>query len=216
MSLIAGIGGRQSEQGCDSHNAPNFTPTKIKLRIDRVPRILGIEIARAEIVQTLKSLDVDLVDETSDSLTFQAPSFRRDLTREIDLIEEVGRIHGYDDVPEDAVIPQAISRITNSERIEDLVRTNLCVFGFCECVTFSFHSKQQVQSIRPWTQLDPLLVHHSTRKHENAMRQSLLPSLLQVLQFNDSKGNEHIDLFEIAHTYLPVPMVVCQPSRGRL
>jgi phenylalanyl-tRNA synthetase beta chain len=144
------------------------------------------------------------VESAGDDAAFVTPpSFRRDMTREIDVVEEIGRIHGYDSVPEDRVIPMTVARQRPFDRVCRKLRDLLCAMGYFEAVTFSFTDSAKLGLLRPWTQAEPLRVSHSSRRQENALRQSLLPSLLQCLSTNEARGNTGAALFEIAHLYWP-------------
>ncbi|QDU59474.1 Phenylalanine--tRNA ligase beta subunit [Planctomycetes bacterium Pan216] len=175
----------------------------ISLRVARLPKVLGIEVAEDDAARILGDLGMEIESRDDGVIAGKPPSFRRDLTREIDLIEEVGRIYGYDSIPEDRAIPLAIEPRRSDERVMKILRDQLVGFGYCETVTFSFTDAATVQSIRPWSTEEPLLVKHSSRKQENRLRQSLLPNLLSVARVNEARGCEDIHLFESAQIYLP-------------
>lgn len=175
----------------------------ITLRWSQVQRILGIDIPLELGTKYLAGLGVEIQSTSGGKVTALPPSFRRDITREIDLVEEVGRIHGYESVAEDAVIPLAIASRSHAEEVTDVVRDTLCATGYFEAVTFSFTDQKTVESVRPWTEEQPLALQHSSRKHENRLRQSLLPSLLHAVALNEARGNTDVQLYEIAQIYLP-------------
>ena len=79
------------------------------------------------------------------------PFWRRDLTREIDLVEEVARIHGYDKIPEDASVPMVPSHRTREDRVLARVRTALCAAGFDEALTLSVVDENWSEAFNPWT-----------------------------------------------------------------
>lgn len=177
----------------------------IRLRWARIGRILGIDIPKARAIEILERLGLSLYAKDDESGLFVPPSFRRDLVREIDLIEEVGRLFGYASVPEDKPLPLLVSPRGKSDRVLDIVRDVLCSCGAFEAVTFTFTDADHLRRVRPWSLAEPLVVRHSSRKQQNALRQSLLPSLLEALAFNEARGNEKPALFEIAHLFLPTP-----------
>jgi phenylalanyl-tRNA synthetase beta chain len=127
------------------------------------------------------------------------------LEREIDLIEEVARIHGYEHIPENRAVPLTSARRGMRERVETTVRDLLTGAGFDEAVTFSLVDDRLAVPVQPGSASTPLRVEHSSRKRENALRQSLIPSLLSVRVHNESHGQFDTELFEIAHVYLPRP-----------
>ena len=130
------------------------------------------------------------------------PSWRRDLSREIDLIEEVARIRGYDAVPENVPLPLSLSRKSDLDRVRDRVRRTLAAHGFCEALTLSFQSADEAALFDPLPDRPGLAVEHSSRRHENRLRKSLVPSLLRCRRENERRGSFDADLFEIAKVYL--------------
>lgn len=191
--------------GLQDRLKPELQPGRhaIRLRWARLDRILGIVYLREQVAAILRKLGCQIEATNDAGLEVVPPTFRRDLTREIDLIEEVGRIAGYQAVPENRVIPLAIATIDRTDRVTAGVRDTLCATGYFESITFSFVAADSVASVRPWAEADPLVVRHSSRKQENCLRQSLIPSLLASLRTNEARGNENVALFEIARIYLP-------------
>lgn len=181
--------------------APERGP--ITLRLDQLPRVLGISIDRAEAAQILTALGLCPVAETAGSLTFRPPSWRADLEREIDLVEEVARIHGYEHIPEDRPVPLTRSSRGRRERVETALREALCGLGFDEAYTFSLVSDSQIEWLEDGPGVAPIRVDHPSRKKENALRTSLVPSLLAARAHNVAHGTPDAHLFEIANVYLP-------------
>lgn len=181
---------------------PRETPP-IVLRLSQIPRILGIDIPGAEVERILKALGLESIPAAEKgTLQFVAPSWRRDLTREIDLIEEAARIHGYQQIPEDVPVPLEVSQTTSSDRLASRLAEVLTGAGFYEAVTLSFVSEADVPLFRPWTDATPLRVEHSSRQRENILRQSLVPSLLHCRRQNERHGTFDAQLFEMARAYL--------------
>ncbi|MBX6312687.1 MAG: phenylalanine--tRNA ligase subunit beta, partial [Isosphaeraceae bacterium] len=175
----------------------------ITLRLDQIPRLLGIEIDRQTTARILRALGLKPLGESPTTLVFQPPSWRADLEREIDLIEEVARIHGYHHIPEDRAVPLARSSRGLRERLEAEIRGAMTGMGFDEAVTFSLVAEDLVVPLDPGPTAPPLRVEHSSRKRENALRQSLVPSLLAARAYNEAHGQSDAALFEIADVYLP-------------
>ncbi|MDR3633507.1 MAG: phenylalanine--tRNA ligase subunit beta [Isosphaeraceae bacterium] len=199
----------------------------VTLRLDQIPRILGISIDHLTVTRILRALGLDAQHPAFDArvatgrneaptalglepqgeptglLTFRPPSWRSDLEREVDLIEEVARIHGYEHIPEDRAVPLAGAPKGRRERVENEVRQALTAQGFDEAYTFSLVADELSAPLRPGPTLPPIRVDHSSRKRENALRQSLVPSLLAVRRHNEAHGNADAELFEIANVYQP-------------
>jgi phenylalanyl-tRNA synthetase beta chain len=175
----------------------------IQLRFARISEILGIEVPPIDAVKILGSLGIEPQPPAKpEGGEFLPPTWRRDITREIDLIEEVARIHGYDKIPQDVPVPLAVSAKSLRDRVGESIRSVLTSAGFSETVTMSFVSEAMADLFRPHGPLPKLAVEHSSRKHENVLRQSLVPSLLQSRQVNQRQGNFNAELFEIARAYL--------------
>jgi phenylalanyl-tRNA synthetase beta chain len=174
----------------------------IPLRFSRVEQVLGIHIPGEICVDLLERLGLKCQSCSDQQARFEPPSWRPDLLRECDLIEEVARIHGYEHIPDNAMLPVVATARTRRERVLDIVRSHLTASGFSEAITLSFVSDAQRQQFRPSGELPPVAVSHSSRSHENMLRQSLIPSLLQCRRQNERHGTANAELFEIARVYL--------------
>lgn len=201
--LITQIAGGTVARGFLQVGAAEAATPVVPLRWARVARILGIEVSPEAIRRYLHSLGLTVVQEDATASAWRVPSFRRDLTREIDLIEEIGRLHGYETVPENRVIPLAVAPRRHPDRVVQAICDTLRNCGYLEAINYSFTDEAVVKSIRPWSNAEPVALTHRDFKATNRQRQSLLPSLLDALRYNLSHGNEQVDLFEIAHVFLP-------------
>jgi phenylalanyl-tRNA synthetase beta chain len=204
----------------------SLSPTApITLRYRQIERILGIEVPRSFVASTLEKLGLSIRSDTRDSIVATPPSWRKDLTREVDLIEEVGRIYGYDKVPDDAIVPLAASYRPAQDRVLDKVRNVLTATGFDEAVTASLVPQPWSDAFSPWTSSSPLkssqpMLGVLEKASQNIgavdlLRRSLIPSLLEVRRINEYRSNEQIELFETAKVYLPVEgqAIPSQPTK---
>ena len=203
--LILELAGGTLHPGVLDVGPPRPERPAIALRLGQVPRVLGISIDRETAARILRALGLELREETADALVVRPPSWRSDLEREIDLIEEVARIHGYEHIPENRAVPLTSAARAPRERVEDAVRGSLAACGFDEALTFSLVADDLSAALAPGAPQAPIRVDHSSRKRENALRQSLVPSLLAARRHNEAHGNPDADLFEIAHVYRPRP-----------
>ena len=126
----------------------------IRLRFAQVERILGMAVPADECVSILKNLGLECVEQSSESASFTAPSWRLDLTRECDLIEEVARIHVYDRIPDNATLPVVDTAKSRREAVGDALRNLLSSAGFFEALTLSFVSEEQQRLFRPRGEVD--------------------------------------------------------------
>lgn len=175
----------------------------INLRFAQIPRILGIDVPAEQAVEILISLGLKQHQAAANGRAqFVAPSWRRDLEREADLIEEIARINGYEKIPDDVSVPLQISSRTRRERVVSAIRHTLIGCGFFEAVTFSLVSEETCRLFRPHGDRPLLRIEHPSWRLDSILRQSLVPSLLQSRRENERQGTFDAELFEIARVYL--------------
>lgn len=184
----------------------------IVFRLSQLKRILGIEIDPVEVRRILVALGNQEQPDTqtprhldTQTLAFVPPSWRRDLSREIDLVEEVARIHGYDAIPEDVNVPMAASHRTDRDRVLEKVREVLVAAGASEAMTISLQEPDAADAFSPWTNEPALVSSTPVLRRANRLRRSLIPSLFDARRNNEAVGNPDVQLFEIARIYLPKP-----------
>ncbi len=137
-----------------------------------------------------------------DSATFVPPSSRVDLSREIDLIEEVARIHGLDKIRDDVSVPLCRSAQSLRDRVTDRVCDVLTAAGFYEAITLSLVSEHDHKLFQPRGSLAPLAIDHPDFRQASLLRHSLVPSLMASRRENERRGSFGAQLFEIAAVYL--------------
>jgi phenylalanyl-tRNA synthetase beta chain len=196
---------------------PTANTTPITLRFAQIERVLGIKIPSDEAIRILLALGLKSAgNTTSETASFIAPSNRRDLTREIDLIEEVARIHGYDNLPSDTNVPLCLSHKSHRDRVVDRVRSTLTGAGYYEAITVSLVSEREHALFRPRGDVAPLAIDHSDFRETNLLRQTLIPSLLGSRRSNERRGTFGAQLFEIATVHLSadksLPQVLSEPT----
>ncbi|RIK70182.1 MAG: phenylalanine--tRNA ligase subunit beta, partial [Planctomycetota bacterium] len=201
--LILELAGGELAAGSIDVGAPRDPLPVIKLRFDQIPRVLGITVPDDEVRRILTALGCQETHVCGHCVKVTPPTWRADLTREIDLIEEVARIHGYDQIPEDANVKMAASTRTRTDRVLTRVREVLTGAGFDEAMTLSAIDDQWVEVIQPWTDAPPLRTSTPVLRGANCLRQTLVPSLLAARRHNEKLSNRVIELFEIASAYLP-------------
>ena len=185
----------------------------IVLRLHQIERILGIEIGFADVNRILTELGCSAQREFTDaSYEFVPPSWRHDLTREADLIEEVARIHGYEKIPEDAPIPVAPSSRRPFDTAIDRIRHLLTASGLSEAMTPSVVTEKLDELISPWTDVPALQTETPMLEGSKWLRRSLIPSLLSARGGNWANASLNADLFEIAHIYVPADASDTLPS----
>lgn len=201
--LILQFGGGRLAQGVISVGQGIPVREPIVLRLSQLPRILGIEVPVEEVQRILAALGCQPTGHDARSVSVVPPSWRRDLTREIDLVEEVARVYGYDRIPEDVGVPMAPSHRSDEDRVLGKVRQVLLCAGFDEAMTASVVPEELAAAWSPWTNAPALQTSTPMLKGADRLRRSLIPSLLEARRVNESLGNPLIELFETARVYLP-------------
>ena len=203
--LILEVAGGELAEGVLEAGSSGLAHEPMVLNLSQIERILGIEVPRKEVERILLALGNRVETDKQGCLTVTAPSWRRDLTREVDLIEEVARIHGYDKIPEDRQVPVCASSRSREDRVTDRVYHALTAAGFDEVVTPSAVDQSMSAMFSPWSDHDPIQSEVPMLRGADRLRKSLIPSLLHVRRTNENLGVDLIELFEFASIYLPTP-----------
>jgi len=176
----------------------------IVLRESKIASVLGIDVPWERSLEILVRLGCQVTGDSSQAdAQILAPSYRSDLTREIDLIEEIARIHGYEQIPEDAVVPLVSSTKRPKDIVMETVRRVVCASGFDETMTPSLIGKSPTAAMSPWTNEDAMTTLIPLLEGANQLRRSLIPSLVAAKLYNQSQTNRDSQLFETANVYLP-------------
>lgn len=174
-------------------------PPKITLRSPRCRALVGIELSAEQQADYLNRIGLETqIDD--DTVTAAIPSFRLDLQREVDLIEEVARLHGMDAIPVKPRIELIARPPQASVLAKKAVGDVLVAHGYHETITFSFINPDLASPFLP-TGAEALLLEGDHKKDEPMLRPSVLPSLLQCRKLNQDAGNHDVKLFESASTW---------------
>ncbi|MCA9806939.1 MAG: phenylalanine--tRNA ligase subunit beta [Cyanobacteria bacterium HKST-UBA06] len=180
--------------------------TVVSLRLAQLERVLGMDVPQATVQQCLTHLGftVDTTDNTTWAVT--VPSYRADdVTREIDVIEEVIRVYGYNRIPYTLPAKTATPKITARQQFLNTIRGSLMASGLAEVSTASLIGPTLVEQTQ--AHIDESKAVRLTNSHSAEfvlMRQQLLPSLLDIALHNEAKGNQTQWFFELGRTYLRV------------
>ncbi|MGB5339373.1 MAG: phenylalanine--tRNA ligase subunit beta [Gammaproteobacteria bacterium] len=171
---------------------PERTP--IELRAERIQRVLGVTPARDEVIDILQRLGMG-IEEQSMGWRILPPTFRFDITLEADLIEEIGRIYGYNRIPMTPLrgaltIQPAAEAVVSIEQLSDI----LVARGYQEAVTYSFVDPELQRRVNP--DLAPVVLANPISSEMAEMRTSLWPGLLKAVQYNQRRQKPRLRLFE--------------------
>lgn len=205
LILNSSPGGRIGEYKEESKNSnlPS-SPGIIELSLKKVRDYLDINIGGEKVIKILEKLGVKC--ELKESyIKVRSPSFRQDLKREIDLIEEVTRIYGYDKIPSKIPLPtkdELLSKANKRSTYEQnsIIRNIFINFGFDEIMTYSLISKEDLSKIG-YTADDCVSIKNPLSQYQEVLRPSMLPSILKTINFNIKRGIENLGLFEVGKTY---------------
>ncbi len=197
--LILDLAGGELLGGiCDVWAAP-YQPPTVAMRPARCNMLLGIDVPRDRQLAILDSLGLAPVD-AGDTIECTIPPHRADLTREVDLIEEIGRIHGFDKIPTSGAVTHEVTPPAGVEAARKAVGTVLNAAGYFEAVTSSFLDAAEAD-LFGWA--NSLAVDPRLRKTNGLLRQGILPSLLRSRKVNQDAGAEDVHLFELSAVFPP-------------
>lgn len=198
--IIKLAGGKASSKPQDKYPV-KINPVNIEMRLSRAKSILGLDLNADLIIDGFKRLQFDVDKVDSDKIKVTPPTFRVDLTREIDLIEEVARLIGYDSIPVTYPKVEAQSGEKGKKGIlEDRIRGYLTGIGFHEAVTYSFTSPKALSPFLPM-EAEPVVLLNPLSEDQSVMRTTVIPSLLEVVGRNLSYQNENLRFFEIGRVF---------------
>ncbi|MGH8664557.1 MAG: phenylalanine--tRNA ligase subunit beta [Burkholderiales bacterium] len=168
----------------------------VKLRTERVQRVLGIELGAARIEQILRRLGLGVAPEAG-TLEVTAPSYRFDIEIEEDLIEEIARVHGYENIaPTLPVASTPMLPVPERAVPTRAVKRALAARDYFEVVTFSFVGRQLEADFA--AAAEPVAVLNPIASQMSVMRSTLLGSLVECVRFNIARKQERIRVFEVA------------------
>jgi phenylalanyl-tRNA synthetase beta chain len=193
--IVAVAGGEVAGSGVDVNPIP-FQRQVVELRPERVERVLGIPVPAEEIASLLGAIGFRVQDTSARPLAVEVPGFRSDISREIDLIEEVARRRGYDSFPE-ALAPFRPSAVPEDAMVgvQRRLRQLLVGRGLLEARTAGFApaSEERVALLNPLS------------SEESHLRNTLTQGLLRRVEHNWARGTRDVRLFEIGSVFRPTP-----------
>ncbi|MGH7365141.1 MAG: phenylalanine--tRNA ligase subunit beta, partial [Candidatus Rokuibacteriota bacterium] len=202
--LMADLGGGTVARGVlDAYPDPR-PHRRINLRLSRVDRVIGACPPRAEAVRILHALGF-AVDDSGDELQVVVPSFRRDIHQEDDLVEEIVRVWGYDQIPLTLAGGGEIIPVKRPAglRVARVMSRALNAAGLFECVTWSFLDPDRLKRMG-WDDPATLIALQNPLSVERSvLRPSLLPGLVEALAINANRQIPDARLFEVGNVFAP-------------
>ena len=173
----------------------------VTLNIEKLDKVLGHNIPQAKVKKILVDLGLKLKESSKKKMSFEVPHFRYDLKDEVDLIEEVARVYGYNKIP--GTIPPIFGqpeRISPDMVVLRKTRTALTGLGMDEIITYSLLSKKVIGKAAMPVE-DAVCIANPLSIEQEAMRPSLMPGMLGATLWNINRRNKDLKLFEIGHIY---------------
>ncbi|MEE4660539.1 MAG: phenylalanine--tRNA ligase subunit beta [Halieaceae bacterium] len=185
-------------------------PQPVRLRRERIPRMLGFEMEDAEVERILTGLGM-LVTATGDGWEATVPSWRVDIAIEADLLEELARVYGYNRLPVSRIHAELVMPAQPEQTLSlRQLRRRLAARGFSEAVTYSFVDPVWQQAIDPG--LDAVALKNPISTDLAVMRTSLLPGLLKAVVHNTARQQPRVRLFETGLRFLPGEALEQRPT----
>jgi phenylalanyl-tRNA synthetase beta chain len=202
--LIRTLAGGSVAKGVVDACPSPVQPKTVQLRQPRIARVLGVDVGAEQASAYLEALNMPCTARAGDTLTFSVPPYRHDIFAEIDLIEEVGRMYGYDNIP-----PREHSSVALNQPVQyvdgrsDRVRDVLAFAGLSEAITPTLVPEKWRALLTP--DQDAVKLLNPVSPELAQMRTNLLGSMLQVLVHNQNRRAVGNHLFELGTVYLPRP-----------
>jgi phenylalanyl-tRNA synthetase beta chain len=194
-------GGKVAADAVDAYPKPRGAVT-IPVRLPRVRMLAGVALDSGSCKDALDRLGFTTA-VTGDVLSVTPPSARADVGREVDVIEEILRVVGYDQVP--STLPPLRVATTRAVDRGDLVRTALAAAGLSEAITFAFQSVERNASLGVAAtdrRAQPIAIRNPMSVDQAVMRTSLVPNLVAAVARNASYGRPHLALFEVGSVFM--------------
>ena len=218
-ALIAELADGSIAQGVVDVYPELLTRRVVSITAARASQVLGLEVDTAEVCKQLRSISLKCELGDDAVISVEIPNFRPDLEREIDLIEEVARLVGYDHIP----VTMPVSTLTCQQlpvhlSKERLVRDRMIQMGYAEVINYSFFNPDCLGKIR-LTEDDPrrqnVQILNPLTEEQGSMRTTLLPSILETAARNQAYRSEDLSLFELRPVFQPVAGAVlpCESLR---
>lgn len=198
--LILQSGGGELVGGPIDVIARRLDQAPVALHLSEVQRILGEKLETTEILRILRRLGFELIPEHEEEIEFtvQVPSWRLDMEREIDVIEEIARLHGYDKFAN--TLPAyvgAVVELPDAEKDKKL-RTALLALGYDEAISLTFISHQDAEQ---FSSVPVIELANPLSEEASVMRTSMVPGMLNMLAYNLNRGSNDVRLFEAGNVF---------------
>ena len=178
--------------------ARRIEPAAIVLHRSEVNRILGIEFDEDEIQRILDRLGFGVTRESGGNFSVQVPTWRLDVEREVDLLEELARIYGYNKFPNTLPAFRGAVETLPDEPKDAKVRETMLALGYNEAISITFISEPDAKTFGG---REPLAIANPQSDEAGYLRTSILPGLLKMVEYNLNRGSSNVRLFEAGEVF---------------
>ncbi len=197
LNLITELAGGRLETRED-YNSSDNKKAVINLRVERVEKLLGYAVDEKTIANILRFLGIEISSKVQNVLIAEVPSYRNDIKEEVDLIEEIARVDGYEKIPMDIDSGISSTEQKGLDKLTKQITNSLVGLGFCEAMNYSFAEIKD---------LDKLYLKYTYKianpisKENEVLRPSLLTGLMKNFDFNIGQATTDIKLFEVGKIF---------------
>jgi phenylalanyl-tRNA synthetase beta chain len=199
--LMRELSGGEVAKGRIDEYPVKIEPPLVRLSVDRVNSLLGTVIDAGEIMRISEGLGFESAATSNGEINLRIPTWRVDVTREIDLIEEIARLYGYGGIP--GTLPAVTMKsegIDPAKKVERRFKEILVSGGFSEAINFSF---EDYELLTLFGKTEALRILNPLSKEGEVMRTSLLPGLIRNAMLNLNRQEQNVRLFETGKIFLP-------------
>ncbi|WP_281885208.1 phenylalanine--tRNA ligase subunit beta [Paenibacillus sp. YYML68] len=203
-ALIAELAGGQVVSGIVEKVVQEKRSVQLELTVDRVNGYLGTSLTVEEVAGVLKRLSFTVEPLGERSVLVHVPSRRGDITRVVDLIEEVARLYGYDNIPTTLMHTETTpGKLTKEQLVRRTVRSLMTASGLHEAITYSFtHPDHMAAYPGAYSGAKPVALAMPMSEERSVLRTSLVPHLLDVATYNRNRNMDDVAVFEIGRVFV--------------
>lgn len=203
--LMEQLGEGKAAKGIVDEVKQTEDPRQVTLRLDRVNQMLGMDLSLEEVESVVRRLSFDYtLDREKGRLDVTVPRRRNDITREIDLVEEVARLYGYDNIPTTLMVGETTpGSFTLEQRVRRSLRHMLSSIGMFETLTYSLSNpsyRDEYPGLYPGVR--PIALAMPMSEERSELRTSIIPHLIEAAEYNRNRKNEQVSIFEIGKVFL--------------
>ncbi|PVX49917.1 phenylalanyl-tRNA synthetase beta subunit [Balneicella halophila] len=191
-----------------SSEIADYYPKKIKgatvtLALSQVERLTGVKIPKQKIIEILKALEITVTENRDDALLLEIPAYRVDVTREADVIEEILRIYGYDNIPVKSQVNSVLSyaKKPDTYQLKNTIGDYLSANGFNEIMNNSLTKSLYYQGIEEVVEGTEVLLKNPLSQDLDSMRRSLVFGGLESIAYNSNRKRSDLKFYEFGKTY---------------